>query len=232
MVCDLDASTFLNVIRPALARGDAERLARLVQSRWRPSQIRRLVDHPHAHVRCAAAVVLGLVGSMPDAPCLTHALRDREPQMVKMAEDALWSIWFRAGNADAGEPFRQGMAAMASQAYEEAVDCFGRAVEADPSFAEAYHQRAIARFFLARWACALEDCTRTVRLVPSHFGALAGMGHCHVYQRQFLPALQCYRQALQIHPQLGGIADVVARLEAHVSQGDPNDRFELARVPV
>ena len=228
----VDANCFLAVIRPALASGDAESLAHLVRAQWSPSDISQLMIESGAHARCAAALVLGLIGSMEDAPALAVALKDEDVEVSTMAEHALWSIWFRACSSSASEPFRQGTTLIASQSYAPAVACFDRAIEADPSFAEAYHQRAIAYFFLSQWECAVADCSRTVRRVPMHFAAVVDMGHCHIHRRDFSRALRCYRHALRIHPRLSEIADVVARLESPIGQTDRTDCLEAARITV
>lgn len=232
MPLEVEANALLVMIRPALASGDVERLAQVVRARWGPRELGRLLRHSQVQVRSAAAVALGLVGSMSDVPGLARALRDGDARVVTMAEHALWSIWFRACSACAGAPFRQGVALLGSESYERAVACFDCAISADPAFAEAYHQRALAYFLLSQWGCALQDCYRAIRRLPEHFGAAAGMGHCHVHRGELSRALCCYRHALRIHPRLSGIAGAAARLEAHLRHVDHTERCVRVQMPV
>jgi tetratricopeptide (TPR) repeat protein len=50
--------------------------------------------------------------------------------------------------------------------------------------------------------------------MPTHFGAIAGMGHCYTQLGQLDQALECYRRALEINPRMSTIARMIDRLEA------------------
>src|SRR5688500_20177746 len=99
----------------------------------------------------------------------------------EMAEHALWSIWFRSGNEKANCELSKGAKAMDRRDFEGAVKHFTRAVRIDPKFAEAYNQRALARYMLERVEECAEDCERVVELMLCHLGAACclGLGHCH-----------------------------------------------------
>jgi tetratricopeptide (TPR) repeat protein len=48
--------------------------------------------------------------------------------------------------------------------------------------------------------------------MPCHFGAWAGLGHCHAHEGRFTQALQCYQQALSINPHLTCLAETCDEL--------------------
>jgi cytochrome c-type biogenesis protein CcmH/NrfG len=54
--------------------------------------------------------------------------------------------------------------------------------------------------------------------MPCHFGAWAGMGHCHAHVGRFKDALAAYRKALAINPHLECLTEACAELER---QTDP-----------
>ena len=62
----------------------------------------------------------------------------------------------------------------------------------------------------------IRDCKRTVALNPNHFGAFAGMGHVYVRLGKIDEALEAYKQALVINPNLISIAEAVLRLRGQI----------------
>ena len=209
----IDLQEFLTAVRPALDSASADELARCVDSRWTPQQLCGLLSHEAAEVRKVACVVLGLVGSMAEGRCLAAALRDEDAQVNQMAEQAIWSIFFRSGSDEAMRHFKLGLAAMERDQAADAAAHFHRAHQVDPKFAEAYNQCAIAHYMLEEWDQARRDCERAIELAPIHFGALAGLGHCHAQMGCFAKAAESYRRALTVNPRMEGIASVLGRLE-------------------
>ncbi len=214
----IDTAEFLSVVGPALDAACAQELARRVGERWRPEQLCSLLNDQNHELRRVACVVLGLIGNMDHARCLAAALRDEDREVNELAEQAMWSIFFRSGSPEAIEPFKRGLAAMEHNAPGEAVEHFQQACEADASFAEAYNQCGIAHYMLEEYAASLADCRRAVELVPIHFGALAGMGHCHAQLGDLRKAAEAYRRALSVNPHMEGIANVLQRVERCLSK--------------
>ena len=219
----IDAREFLDLVRQPLEAGDAVALADQVLARWQAKDICTLLDSEHLDVRRVASVTLGLIGDRSCIGPLSQALHDEDEQVNHMAEHGLWAIWFRDGKAEAMQPFRDGVALIGSEAYDDAVTQFEIAVDIDPDFAEAYNQRSIARFFLGQWKQALADCQETARRMPVHFGAISGMGHCYAHLCQLHDALKAYRRAVAINPRMTAICNAIERLDAKlVSEKSPS----------
>ena len=87
------------------------------------------------------------------------------------------------------------------KAYQQ-VALFTTVIEGGSSFAEGYNQRAVAYFMLEEWSQAIRDCKQTIALNPYHFGAFAGMGHVYVRLGKIEEAIEAYKQALIINPNL------------------------------
>ena len=77
---------------------------------------------------------------------------------------------------------------------ELALRHYTEVIEMAPNFAEGYNKRATVGYLLRDFPRAIEDCKATLALNPNHFGALSGMGLCHL-GRAAQPALIC-RQGL------------------------------------
>jgi tetratricopeptide (TPR) repeat protein len=210
----IDGEEFLEVVRPALSRCDAPALAHAIKTRWRARDVAALLRHENSDVKRLAAMVIGLVGDMSCVGALTRALHDDDWHLNELAENALWSIWFRSGAPAAAKPFCQGVSLMAGEDYDGAIACFEEATRLDPQFAEAYNQCAIARFLLSQWRQCIADSRRAIQLVPCHFGAFGGMGHAFVELGELEKAVQCYRRALRINPRMLPIARALEPLES------------------
>lgn len=208
----IDGIEFLKVIRPALESGDLQQLACAVLDRWRPKQLCGLLRHDDSDVRRAGAVAIGITGDVSVVCSLARSLRDPDPQVHAMVDQAMWKIWFRAGSGPALEALDRGMSLMSAEHHEDAVDAFTLAIQLDPGFVEAVNQRAIARYLLGDWPVSLDDCRTVVRGMPWHFGAHAGMGHCRLQMGEVPRALRCYRRALYINPRLTDIANALRDL--------------------
>ena len=184
----------------------------LIHERWSHKQIVQLFNCPDNDARKVAALAFGLVGGRCCLPKLVPLLKDPDPVVAQMAEHAMWSVWFRSGNPDANHQVCRGTRALSRGDTEHAIRHFTRAIELDPEFAEAYNQRAIAKFLLERYDECIDDCRRAVELMPFHFGALAGLGHCYAHEGQLARALKCYERALALNPRLEDVRQTVQAL--------------------
>jgi tetratricopeptide (TPR) repeat protein len=215
----IDPAEFIATVQPVLEAQDPAALLVLLKSRWRREQIQSLLSSDNCDARKVAALALALVGTKCCVHSLAAQLQHPDPMVNQMAEHALWSIWFRSGSScEANHDLCRGTQALNRQQYDQAISHFSHALELDPTFAEAYNQRAIVKYLQERYDECLEDCRRAVDRMPCHFGAWAGMGHCHAHEGRFADALDCYRKALAINPHLSGIPQVIRELNKKLHQ--------------
>ena len=206
------SAAFLQAIRPVLASGDPESLAATTLASFQPTDLVRFLTDADPEARQAAAFVLGFVGGAAEAGPLMRCLHAADADLVRYAENSLWSIWFREGRECAAEPFTEGVTALAEERHAEARTHLEEAVRRDPEFAEAHNQLAICLYIGGHYTRSLACCERVVELMPAHFGAWAGMGHCHLHRGSPDRAIQCYRRALAIHPRLDSIRAALSEL--------------------
>lgn len=227
----LQAKEFLQAVTPALQNGDVAALRDVVKTRWGAQELCCLLKHADPDVRRTAVVTLGVVGDRQILGCLTRSLHDADAQVHQFAEDALWSIWFRGGRCAAAAKFREGAIALTEENYGAAVAAFTEAASLDPDFAEAHNQRAIAHYLAGQWDESITACRAALALVPTHFGAMAGLGHAYAHRGELRRAIDCYRRALAINPRMAAIADAKERLESKVQRdggSDPSTTFDPA----
>jgi len=215
----INPQEFISTLEPSLSQGNVEEALHHVRSRWSAAQILELLKDKSADVRKVAALALALVGDNNAVAPLAVALHDADAMVSQVAEHALWSVWFRLGSARAVQLVKCGNHHLHHGNYVCALEKFTHAIHEDPRFAEAYNQRAIAHYLCDRPEDSIADCKSALALMPQHFGAMSGMGHCHAQLQQWREAKHCYRLALAIHPRLEGIEgslEEIERLLGHI----------------
>lgn len=189
-----------------------EKLKQLLISNYSETDLTSYLHSKEPLLGRAAGFALRLIGSSDAIPALVDALKNSDRGTRFNAEYALWEIWSHSGDDAVDAMLEDGKNLLKNESYQQAVECFTTVVETDPNFAEGYNQRAIAYFMLEEWSKAIRDCKRTISLNPDHFGAFAGMGHVYVRLGKIDEALEAYKQALVINPNLISIAEAVLRL--------------------
>lgn len=193
---------------------DIEGFRRSVQARYTEGTLSRLARSGGTKARRAAVLALGLVGSFETNPVVARGLRDDDPVVRELAFNALWAIWFRADSPENNARLEEVRDLINHERLGEAVEVASQLIEHAPNFAEAYNQRAIALFFLERFAESALDCRRALRRNPYHVGALAGLGKCYLELGHREAALDTYRRALQLQPYDSGLRQVIQAIEA------------------
>jgi len=213
---------FVRLVQPMLARQDLTGLYGLLKSRWTPDQIVDLISGSCTcqDARKVALLSLGLVGKQCCVEVVARQLHDQDPVVREMAEHAMWSIWFRSASVcAANKELARGAEAIGRREFTLAVEHLDRAIQMDPKFAEAYNQRAIVHYLNEDFEASMSDCRRAIELMPMHFGAWAGLGHCAAHLGRIDESLQAYRRAMEIHPHLSCIREAVEELTHHTGQG-------------
>jgi tetratricopeptide (TPR) repeat protein len=167
--------------------------------------------------RRAAAISLSFLGEFPRSnPVLGRALRDSDPTVRKLAEDALWSIWFRAGTPEENRSLQEVVEFMVGGQLDRAEALASRLIDAAPRFAEAYNQRAIIYFKQGRFAESALDCERVLSRNPYHFGAIGGLVQCQFQLNRPAEALKMMRRLLKIQPYSDELRANIKLIEARL----------------
>ena len=141
----------------------------------------------------------------PRLPELFEFLRNTgEPALAREAELRIWRIWMSSGRDDIDGIMREGIEAMQSGRFGEAIEDFDRIVEMAPDFAEGWNKRATAYYLNDELSESVHDIQRTLELEPRHFGAISGMGLIFLKRGDPLGALDAFEAVLEIHPHSRG----------------------------
>jgi tetratricopeptide (TPR) repeat protein len=183
----------------------------------RETALRALKD-PAAAERERGVVGLARNGRMADAPALVAALRDPDESVRAAAEQALWIVWSRSGNAQVDKLFAQGLEEMNGGRFDAGIATFTRVIETAPDFAEGWNKRATLYFLAGEYRKSLADCDEVMKRNPAHFGALAGYGQIYLRLDEPEKALEYFKRALAVNPNMGSVEMAVRVLEHSLGQ--------------
>jgi tetratricopeptide (TPR) repeat protein len=183
----------------------------------REAALQALKD-PDAGRREQGIVGLARNGRMADAPALVAALRDPDESVRATAEQALWIVWSRSGNPQVDKLFAQGLEEMNGGRLDAGIATFTRVIETAPEFAEGWNKRATLYFITGEYKKSLADCDEVIKRNPAHFGALAGYGQIYLRLDDPEKALEYFRRALAVNPNMESVEAAVKVLERAVAQ--------------
>ncbi len=173
-----------------------------VAQRYMPSALARLAVGGDHVARRAAIMALGFLGDYSHNAILGRALSDRDRGVRMLADNGIRALWRRDGNRDHRQLLDRICRLNQGSQYHAAVDEAEALIDAAPWFAEAWNQRGIGLFSQRRFEEAANDCHQTLELNPYHFGAAVGMAHCYLELDEPMAALENFRRALGLHPDL------------------------------
>ncbi|MGD2140341.1 MAG: tetratricopeptide repeat protein [Burkholderiales bacterium] len=164
------------------------------------------LEHEDPDVRRGAYVALGTLGKKQDLPLLFSALYDHDPLVRRFAEDSIWKLWSRSGNARYDRMFEHGVEQMQAGAFTDAISSFSALIELAPDFTEAWNKRATVYFLVGKDEKSIADCQQVLEREPNHFGALSGYGQLMLRKHEYTRALGYFERALTVNPNLRNVS--------------------------
>ncbi|MEX2173104.1 MAG: tetratricopeptide repeat protein [Pirellulaceae bacterium] len=163
--------------------------------------------------RRASIMALGFLGDYRQNSVLGLALLDRDRGVRLLADNGIRALWRRDGNTRQRQELARICRLIHSEQYSRAVRDAGELIDQAPWFAEAWNQRGIGYFALRRFEDAANDCHQTLELNPYHFGAAVGMAHCYLELDEPLAALENFRRAVRLNPDLEDVRTQIDYLQ-------------------
>ena len=186
------------------------------------AQALKALEQPEAGARIAGVERLAEIGKMVDVDRLLGRLNDTDPQVRALAAAATWQVWSRSGDPAIDALFARGREQMQASALTDALATFSLIVRRKPDFAEGWNKRATIYFLLGRNEESLKDCDEVFKRNRKHFGALAGAGQIHLQLGNADLALDFFRRALEVNPNMEGPKEMVPVLEELLRKERPN----------
>lgn len=180
---------------------------------YRLGTLERLAGHGGIISRRAAVLSLGFLGDFRFNETMGRALSDSDRAVRILADHGIREIWLRDG-----APYQQKMLRKIMQLnnrcrLHESIELADNLIAINPNIAETWNQRAIAKYGLQDYSNAIEDCRESMYLNRFHFGASLGVANCYMQLEQTLPALEFFRLAISINPDMECVRTQIDQLE-------------------
>jgi tetratricopeptide (TPR) repeat protein len=163
--------------------------------------------------RAEAVVWIANHGAMTDAPLLHERLRDESAFVRNFAEQGLWLLWTRSGDAAIDALMARATEEMQASRYAQAITSLDEVVRKKPEFAEGWNRRATVYYLAGELQKSIADCGEVLKRNPLHFGALSGLGQIYLQLEDEANALKWFRRALEVNPNMLSVEVNVRMLE-------------------
>jgi len=195
---------------------DSASFVRAVSRRYTQGTLARLADSPVSEVRRGAILALGFLGDYEANHTVGRALVDKDRTVRILAENGIRNIWARAGSQAEQRQLAFIVRLITAHQYHEAVSRATALVERAGGFAEVWNQRGVAFFRINRFAESIRDCHQALELNPYHFDAAMTMGQAYLQLENPVSALESFRRAVRLNPNLEGARVQIHRLSRSI----------------
>jgi tetratricopeptide (TPR) repeat protein len=158
-------------------------------------------------------LAIGQVGDFASNGSLGRALVDVDRGVRLIADNGIRLVWCRWGTASHRRRLSTVMRMNAAERHADAARLATQLIDTAGDMAEAWSQRALAYYHLDRLSESIQDCEQTLALNPYHFVAAAGMAQCHLRLGDRHAALEGFRWAVRLNPDLETARVQVVHLE-------------------
>ncbi|MDD9991978.1 MAG: tetratricopeptide repeat protein [Rhodospirillales bacterium] len=149
-------------------------------------------------------------------PALDSLFRDlkaaQSPQLVRQIESRIWGLWFETGSEKMDRMLQAGDIALSTGQYNRSYAILNGVIELRPDLSEGWNRRATLRYVMGDYEGSIADIAETLKREPRHFGALSGLGLCHLKLGNEEEALVAFERALVHNPHMSGVKRNVERL--------------------
>ena len=162
-------------------------------------------------------ILIGCIGLCATAnaqsPAEKRAATDRLLDALRAAPDEqsaaglegqLEQTWLRAGSPAVTLLISRGLRLLQAGEDNDAVTSFSDAITLQPDIAEAWHQRALARYHAGDVNGAIHDLEETVQLEPRDFSAFRTLADIATAREDWKGAYAAWQKVMEVDPKTPG----------------------------
>jgi tetratricopeptide (TPR) repeat protein len=143
-----------------------------------------------------------------------------DAETAKAIEERIWALWFASGSDTADLLMTRIKTAVEGKELDLAIELLDAVVEIKPEYVEAWNRRATVHFLKKDYGRSLADIRQVLAREPRHFGALSGLGLIMQELGDEKRALEVFRRAIELHPHIERLPDLVKSLTEKVEGRD------------
>lgn len=188
-----------------------------VAQKYMVSSLERVVRIGDRIARRAGVLALGYLGEYESNHIVGCALIDEDRGVRTIAENAIRNLWCRVGSIEQRKKLRENSRLLQTKQFEEAIQKSTKLIHESPWIAESWCQRGTAYFHTGEYELSTNDCHQALEINPYHFTAAAGMGQCYLLRNNPVSALESFRRALRLNPNMEEVRAQVIRLQKAIN---------------
>ena len=186
---------------------------RSVSNCYNVGSLERVVAVGDRTSRRGAVLALSRMADYRSNATLGRMLSDSDRGVRTLAENGIRQLWMRIGT-----PNQQRHLVAISEHLDEgeldrATQLATALVEDAPWISQAWYFRGKAFFRLEQLDAAIQDCHQALEVNAYHFLAASVMGQCYQLQEDPVSALEAFRRALRLNPNMEEVRAQVIHLQ-------------------
>ncbi len=143
-----------------------------------------------------------------------------DAQIARQIEGRIEAALARSGSATADLLMTRARSRIEAKDYDLSVTLLDSLIELHPNFTEAYAQRAHVHHLKKDIGRALADLRVVVAREPRHYTALVGLGVIFQDIGEEKRAVDAFRRAVAVNPQIRSIPELIKKLQIKVEGRD------------
>ena len=126
----------------------------------------------------------------------------------------IWTLWStHPTDEKLTSILDEGSRLVQDQQLTRAIDIFSKAIEIDPTWAEAWNKRATVFYMVGEFQKSQDDIDKVLELEKRHFGALAGQGMVNIKLKNYDKAKRSYQKVQEIYPAMQSSKVMIEQIE-------------------
>ena len=137
----------------------------------------------------------------------------------KKIESKIWELWSTHPSEDRLTALlADGSFYVSQNKLETAYETFSKAIELDPSWAEAWNKRATVLYLMGKFELSQADIDKVLELEKRHFGALSGQGLVQTKLNNYQKAIDSYIEAHKVHPNMKSPLIMIEKIQKQIKK--------------
>ena len=175
--------------------------------------LERVATSGDTAARRGAVLALGRLADYRSNNVLGRCLVDKDRGVRTLSESAIQQIWMRIGTTS----HQRHLVAIGEQLeerdFERAAQLSTALLDDAPWISQGWYYRGKAFFQLGQFDAAGRDFHQALEVNPYHFLASSTMGQAYLQTNDPVSALDCFRRALRINPNMEEVRAQVIHLQ-------------------
>jgi len=184
-----------------------------VSSRYTIGGLERVATSTNRTARRGAVLALGRLADYRSNTALGRSLVDADRGVRSLAEHGIRQLWQRVGTPSQRRYLGAIGVHLDEKQYDRAAQLSTAVVEDAPWIAQAWYYRGKAFFHLDQLEAATRDCHQAMEINAYHFLAASVMGQAYLLRGDSAAALDSFRRALRLNPNMEEIRAQVIHLQ-------------------